>query len=287
MQKTLFRYYPYILFLLFLALQNNVAAQGKIPKGFCIKNIEYELFNNINQLRADYGKPKLQLSASLSYVGSMHVNDLQNNSPDTSICNLSSWSDKGDWTPCCYTKYLHNPDCMWDKPKELTTYTYRGYELVTKMQDEFNADSIINLWSDSKEVLDMILTRGKYAKKKWICAGVGVSDNYISLWFGQRKDKLRKPKICKVINERNDTITTIKASTKKVAYYLIFGSFDNMHDAKDALKSTKNDDFQHSGILEKSNKFRVYLNKYGSMKEIMYAKQQLPYSYREAWILKD
>jgi len=262
-------------------------AQNRLPKNFCINNIEANLFDKINELRLDYGKPKLQLSASLSYVASLHADDLQINNPDTSICNLSSWSDKGDWTPCCYTKYLHNPDCMWAKPKELTPYPYRGYELVVFIQEDFNADTIINLWSDSKEVLDMILTRGSYSKKKWICAGVAVSDNYVSVWFGQRKDKLKEPQICISENAVRDVAPVSVNNSKTNTYYLIFGSFNNLHDAKEACKSIKKDDFSNSDIIEKNNKYRVYLNKYGSMKEAMFAKQQLPFSYREAWILKD
>lgn len=262
-------------------------AQNKLPEDFCINNSEADLFYKINELRIDYGKPKLQLSASLSYVAQLHVNDLQINNPDTSVCNLSSWSGNGDWTPCCYTKYLHNPDCMWDKPKELTPYPYRGYELVVFIQDDFNTDTIINLWSDSKEVLDMLLTRGTYSKKKWICAGVAINDNYVSLWFGQRRDKLKSPEICNVEDIVINELPVTALVSKPNVYYLIFGSFDRLREAKEAWKNMKKDNFEKSDILEKNNKYRVYLNKYGSMKEAMFAKQQLPFSYREAWILKD
>jgi len=270
-----------------LIIPFSASAQKKIPKDFCINSNEAELFKMINQLRVDYGKTKLQLSSSLSYVAKVHVSDLQNNHPDTSICNLSSWSDKGDWTPCCYTKYLHKPNCMWGKPKELTPYPYRGYELVAFIQEDFNTDTIINLWSDSKEVLDMILTRGNYSTKKWVCAGIATSENYVSLWFGQRRDKLKKPDICNIKKQNNDSISTSTATTKPNTYYLIFGSFNNIHDAKEASKKIKADSFLNCDILEKNNKFRIYLNKYSSMKEAMFAKQQLPYLYREAWILKD
>jgi len=275
------------LFISIFVINNSGISQNKIPKNFCINKNDKELFNLINQLRLDYGKSTLQLSSSLSYVAKFHVNDLQINRPDTSICNLSSWSNKGDWTPCCYTKYLHNPDCMWDKPKELTPYPYRGYELVIFIQDDFNTDTIINLWSNSKEVLDMVLTRGNYKSKKWICAGIATSENYVSLWFGQRKDKQKKPEVCNIQEQNNDSTSTITATTKLNTYYLIFGSFDNIHDAKEASKETKAAGFTNSSILVKNNKYRIYLNKYSSMKEAMFAKQQLSYSYREAWIFKD
>ncbi len=273
--------------LLFCFISFALSAQKKLPKNFCIDSTEAKLYNRLNKIRTDYGKPKLQLSASLSYVAGLHVADLQENHPDTSICNLSSWSDKGDWTPCCYTKYLHNPDCMWNKPKELTPYRYRGYEMVTVIRENFNTDTIINLWSDSKDVLDMILTRDNYAKKKWICTGIGISKNYISIWFGQKKDNIKDPKVCNDKGNEDRTDSPIITINKPNTYYLIYGSFNNMHDAKEASKKIKNHNFKNIGIFEKNNKFRIFLDKYSNMKEALFAKQQLTYPYNKAWILKD
>ncbi len=269
-----------------LWMQNVIFAQKSIPKGFCVSNEEAKLADAINLLRIDYGKPKIQFSTSLSYVAKTHTTDLQINHPDTSICNLSSWSDKGNWTPCCYSEYVHKPKCMWDKPKELTPYPYRGYELVMYFEDSFNFDSVINLLSDSKEALDMLLTRGIYEKKKWMCLGAGISDNYVAIWFGQRKDKLKPPHICKKekpIVKNTDSLTKEKSNT----YYLVFGSYDNLHDAKEESAKIKKDNFDNCDILVKNNRFRVYLNKFDSMKEALFAKQQLPPNYKAAWILKD
>lgn len=259
-------------------------SQNKVPADFCVTASEADLFNMVNQLRLDYGKSKMQFSASLSYVAKMHVNDLQNNNPDTSICNLSSWSNNGNWTACCFTKYAHNPDCMWDKPKELTSFPYRGYEMVTLIQGDYNNDTVINLWSNSKNVLDMILARGTYSQKKWICGGIAKSDNYVALWFAQRKDKLGEPEVC---DSKMIVTTDALEERKENVYYLIFGSFSNAHDAKEACRDIKKDNFKDCNILEKKNKFRVYLKKFSSMREAMFAKQQLPYLYKEAWILKD
>jgi|FLOH01.1.fsa_nt_gi hypothetical protein len=295
-QSNLELMYPYnrlsiyykilITILLTITMPFVTLSQKSLPDDFCISRMESVLFENINLLRDDYGMSKLQLSASLSYVANLHVNDLLTNNPDTSVCNLSSWSNKGDWTPCCYTKYLHNPDCMWDKPKELTPYSFRGYELVTFFEEDFNVDSITNLWSDSKETLDMILMRGNYDNKKWICAGVGINENYVSIWFGQRKDRLTEPEVCDkgaIIDSPNSgIIVTNKSNT----YYLIFGSYPSMHDAREDRKKFKID-FADCDILVKNNKYRIYLNKFNSLQEALFAKQQLPFAYREAWILKD
>ena len=276
-----------LLVITIISLSNIVLGQKKIPKEFCLSNDEADLFDMVNQMRVDYEKSQLQLSASLSFVASTHINDLQNNHPDTSICNMSSWSNKGDWTPCCYNKYVHDPNCMWDKPKELTPFPYRGYELITYFEEGFNNDTVINLWSDSKDVLDMILTRGAYSKKRWICGGISIGTNHVSLWFAQRKDSQKSPVICDNNKPSNDTINPITSTNASNVYYLIFGSFPNMHDAREELKKAKDNNFKDSDILVKNDKYRIYLNKYSSLKEAMFAKQQLPYEYNEAWILKD
>jgi hypothetical protein len=257
----------------------------ELPDNFCLTNDEMQLFDKINQLRQSYGKTDLQLSASLSFVAKTHVKDLLDQHPDTSVCNLSSWSNKGNWTACCYNSYVPKPDCMWDKPKELTPYPYRGYEFVSYFDDQFSVDSVINLFSDTKEVLDMILTQQTYDTKKWICCGVGMNDHYVSIWFGQRKDALSVPKSCEGIST-----TAVLAPSNSIAtssYYIIFGSYVNMQIAKEELKKIKKDDFSDAGILNKNGQIRIYLEKYATLKEAMYAKQQLSAKYLDAWILKE
>lgn len=278
-----------ILLALLLLLQSPtmLLGQKQILDDFCMSNDELNLFDRINEIRKDYDKNTIQLSSSLSYVAQLHVNDLETNRPDTSICSYSSWSDHGSWSPCCYNKYVHDPDCMWDKPKELTTYKYRGYEMVTFFEDNFNNDSIVNLWSDSKEVLDMILTQGAYEKKKWICGGLSIGKNYVSLWFGQRRDMQKEPEICDNELRDSDTITTRVNITQPNYYYLIIGSYEDMHSARIGLREIEKDEYSNSGILQGNNKIRLYLSRFNSLKEAMFAKQHLPYKYRDAWILKD
>ena len=159
------KYRAFIILIVMLYSLHNFA-QKDIPADYCINSNEIELFNQLNRLIDEYGKMELELSASLSYVAHVHVNDLLINRPDTSVCNLSSWSGNGDWTACCHNPYVPQQDCMWDKPKELTTYPYRGYELVSYFEDDFTIDSVLKLWSTSKVVLDMILTEHPFSNAK-------------------------------------------------------------------------------------------------------------------------
>jgi hypothetical protein len=268
-----------------LCCHGLLSAQKQVPEDFCVSIEEQLLFDKINLLREDYGKPAIEFSVSLSYVADVHVNDLLLHRPDTSICNLSSWSDKGDWTPCCHNSYVPQQDCMWDKPKELTPYPYRGYELAGYFEDGLTADSVLNLWSSSKPVLDMILTEGHFKQKKWICMGVGFNERYVSVWFGQRSDRLGEPEIC----ISSDTVLSAAVAQDSTAttYYLIIGSFSNMRDAREALRRYTKNGFDQAGTISSDGKIRIYLNKFQNLKEAMYAKQQLPYTYRDAWVYKE
>jgi len=258
-------------------------AQKKLPADFCISSEEMQLFNYINSIREEYGKKPVKLSASLSFVAKTHVKDLLENHPDTSICNLSSWSDKGDWVACCYNAYIPKPECMKKKPTELTPYPYYGYEMAAFFEDDYSLDNLDSIWSDTKQVLDMILTRGDWEKKKWIVAGVGINEHYVSVWFGQRADSQKTPKVCS-----GKEVAAVSLDQKSGQwFYLIIASFSDPADAREALRRTKKSGFNKAGILNNGENHRVFLGKYNSLKEATFMKEKLPPTYRNAWILKN
>lgn len=265
----------------------NTFAQKQLPADFCISTQEKALFDKINELRTLYGKKPLKLSTSLSYVAKVHVEDLLNNNPDTSVCNLSSWSNMGSWTPCCYNPYVLHQDCMWDKPKELTAYPYRGYEIAGYFEESFTADSVLKLWTKEKEVVTVLIAEGEHSTKDWVCAGVGMNGNYVSVWFGQKADGAGAPQICAgkpelaLIPEKNgDTL-------QREVYYLIIASFNNVNEAREAVKKYRKEGYENAGTLKSGEMTRVFLARFDDMKEAMQVKSKLPYAYREAWIYKE
>ncbi len=274
------------IFLTLISFFSIASGQKAVPENFCITLDEQGLMEKLNSLREDYGKTAIEFSKSLSYVAAIHVRDLAEHHPDTSVCNLSSWSDKGDWSPCCHNPYLPKQDCMWDKPKELTAYPYRGYELAGFFEGGLNSDSAMKYWSDNKDALDMILTEGIYGNKKWITMGVAIYKEYVSVWFGQRKDNAGSPKTCDNEEDIPVLLQDKKEKEEQLTYYLIAGSFSDIKDAREALKRFRKSGFEQAGIITGDDLSRVYLGKYQSLKEVMFAKQQLPYTYREAWIFK-
>ena len=122
--------------------------------------------------------------------------------------------------------------------------------------------------------------------------GVGINAHYVSVWFGQRADKVKVPDVC--VDETEAILAGVVATgdqdetvTDNITYYLIFGSFTDVKDAKEAIKRHKKAGFEEAGFIKSDDLTRVFLGKYNSLKEAMYAKQQLPYTYRESWIYKE
>ncbi len=284
--------------MIFTVFGKMLFAQKELPKKLCISSDEYRLYQLINSLRTVNKMPAIDLSASLSHVAHLHVSDLSQNHPDTSICNLHSWSVNGKWIACCYQNYVLKQDCMWDKPKELTPYKYRGYELAYASADEIiHPDSLMMLWLEIPEVQNMLLNRGAYEKKKWLAAGVGIKDGYTVVWFGQVKDKLKTPKVCsgkkavakiekKVEQPKKTDKKTVVINKKTGRFYLIFGSYDRQKEAEKYIKRYFKAGFTNAKIVTSSKKVRISLSDHPDLDSAKAAKAKLSKEYKDAWIIK-
>lgn len=285
--------YFLLLILAWFFVNQNALCQTTSLGTVCMSADEMKLAALINNLRKQNKLPEIPLSVSLTYVAKTHVADLQTNKPDTSICNTASWSDKGRWTPCCFNSYVLKYECMWDKPKELTSYNFRGYELSYFEEGIVNVDSVFKLWNSTSAARDMLLTREGHADKKWLAMGLGLSENYISVWFGQRADPAGRPYKCD--NEKQETFAASFTNEKKdstktstsTKYYIIYGSFNSRADANEAVRRYKNSGLKNVQILEKEGRFRIAIDVHDNLKDAMNAKEKLSSSYPEAWIFKD
>lgn len=255
----------------------------------CLSKEESRLAEMINTLRRKNRQPEIALSASLTIVAKSHVNDLQVNKPDTSICSTASWSNKGNWTPCCFTALAPNFECIWNKPRELTGYNFRGYEIAHFEEGIVLVDSMFSLWAKTPAVLDMLLGRNNHSDKRWASMGIAVGENYVSVWLGQRPDPAGKPGRC--VSDQNLSIqaTDIQntISTKPGKYFLIFASFGNRADANEAVRRFKNTGFPNASILARDGRFRVSINTFNNLKDAMEAREKLLTQYPDIWILKD
>mgnify|MGYP001818555841 CR=1 FL=1 len=279
-----------ILLLLFI----NVSGQKGVPEDFCITDHEYRLYELINAHRIIHGLDAIPLSASLSYVARTHVIDLYTNHPDTSVCNLNSWSDKGEWTACCHNKYIPMEDCIRNKPKELTNYTGEGYELTYAEIMDTHPDTVFRFWKKIDEANSFLLGEGQWEDKSWRAMGVGIYKSYAVLWMGQRKDAAKSPETCSGIKEKVERKTRAETtgnfeviSTATARYYIVIASFQSLEDAKREAKKHLSIEGSDIKILKNNQgQYRISIGDYPNLDAAKQGKSNYIAKFKEAWILE-
>ncbi len=148
---------------------------------------EQELYDLIMEYRASKGLPKIALSPSLTMVAQLHSKDLSENRPDQGKCNGHSWSNKGEWTACCYTSDHAQASCMWDKPKELTSYQFPGYEISCVGGSPLSPENALETWKKSKHHNAVVINKGIW-DTPWKAIGIGMYEGYATVWFGHQAE---------------------------------------------------------------------------------------------------
>lgn len=170
----------------------GTAAHKATPtSSFKLSQAEQELYDLMMADRAKEGLEKIPVSPSLTRVARLHVADLNDNKPDAGECNMHSWSDQGKWTACCYTPDHAQAKCMWDKPKELTSYKGAGFEVSYNHSARATPAGALRSWQGSSGHSNVIMSRGKWAKK-WQAVGIGIGGNFAVAWFGRSADPATK-----------------------------------------------------------------------------------------------
>ncbi len=172
------------IFLFFL-----IVSLSGISSGQSLTEQEQQLYDLVMAYRKKAGLPAIPVSKSLTKVAHMHANDLVKNNPVHGECNLHSWSDQGDWTPCCYTSDHAQARAMWDKPRELTSYTGNGYEISHQHSAMATPEGALKSWQNSSAHDDVIMNRGIWKKHKWQAIGIAIKGNYAMIWFGDLADE--------------------------------------------------------------------------------------------------
>ncbi len=280
----------------FVFLTNNMLSQDLNIDSLCIKENELHLYNLVNKVRIENEEDIIPLSRDLTYIAKLHVGDLTLNHPDTSVCNMHSWSDKGDWIPCCHNIYLPKSECMLMKTQELTEYKGPGYELTFWDTFDAEADSVIALWRSIDVSMDMINNHGNYADLEWRAMGVAISGQYALVWFGAEEDKSELLSLCgsgQQITEEGvvKDISNLKVTgggilSKTETYHIIFGSYNNLTEAEKMVRAYRGADFPESGIIRGDNNFRISLKSYPDLQKARNARDKLGDRYKNAWILK-
>jgi len=183
--------------------------QGKpVPPYFCISAREVYLHRKINDYRQYYNLPPIPLSKSLCYIAALHAKDLLLQQPDQGACNFHSWSDKGPWLPFCYPKDENKKNSVWDKPRELTKYPSKAYEIVYWENNPLIQDTILMVWKMEEYFNNFLLNSGKWQGKTWNAIGIAVYENYACAWFGEIPDPEGEAFVCgsKPVKPQQDTV---------------------------------------------------------------------------------
>ena len=268
----------------------TLIGQDSIPGDFCISEKEYKLYNLINDYRKAMNLEGITLSKTLSYVARRHALDLATNRPDTNTCNFHSWSDKGAWKACCYEKDLKDNSCMTSKPSEITNYKGKAWEIIYWENSNATPERAFEQWRETNIARSLITNFKEWESFDWVTAGFAIYEGFAIAWFGEDEDPEMSVKIC----ETGKTISYKPAKKQEEEeiisqpmnrYYLIFGSFSSLEDAKSELNKYKTEGFKRAKIVAKDEKYRISLADYPDPDLAAQAKKELPAKYKNAWVL--
>jgi uncharacterized protein YkwD len=146
---------------------------------------EEALFQAITEYRKSLGMPKIGRSSNLDLVAQAHAEDLRDN-PPMGNCNMHSWSGRGKGKKCCYTSDHKNPECMWQKPSELSHYKGKGFEIAA--MNTANEVDWLAQWKKSTGHHQVIINAGVWKKMEWKAMGLAIRKPYAVVWFGVEED---------------------------------------------------------------------------------------------------
>jgi hypothetical protein len=300
----------FILPVISLTGQSTVRQGKPVPSGFCIREPEMELYRMINDYRREASLPEIPLSRSLCYVAMLHAKDIYLNHPDQGPCKVHSWSDKGFWLPFCYPRDETKKATVWDKPRELTSYPSRAYEIVYWENNQLVPDTIMMVWETEEYFNSFLKNFGKWQGMNWNAIGIAIYENYACAWFGDAADPEGQAWICGMQPEKEavkqsqtDKPASVQSNTPKVdttshhplvppgpgvapGWYVIVKTNLKKDTAEKLTTSLKTKGFPDASVLDADGKIRVAVfhspDKTAAASALKEAKKEFP----DAWLLK-
>lgn len=174
----------------------------------CLSAAEAELSGLIDAYRKERGLLPLAKSKSLTLVAKWHAFDLEVNGAakmkddQGQPCGFHSWSDRGGdrWTKLCYSADRGAAEKMWAKPREVSGGRYRssGYENIYYNSDKkkLAPGRVMEFWKDRKDESEVMRQEGAWAVVGLRSMGIGISDHYVVVWFGEEVDRDGEVSVC-------------------------------------------------------------------------------------------
>ena len=257
----------------------------------CAENEEVQLYELLTEYRRINSLPPIPISKSLSYVARVHAMDLSFNRPDFGGCNPHSWSDKGDWNACCYARDDKRLDCMTRKPRELTAYRAKAWEIVYEGGEKARAMDAFELWKEIGLTRDYILNQGKWVKS-WQAIGIGFYENYACVWFGEGDDGEKVylscgPDAIDLNRPPEEAVPEANIITTKIsAYHIIAGSLNSLEKATQEVARMRGMGYPNTSIIPSGHNFRISIISFPSEAEAQQSLRSIHEVLPDAWVLK-
>jgi len=147
-----------------------------------------DLEKKINAERRRMGFPDLLCDPHMRYTANQHLKNAEEagfngfNHYDSN-CNLHSWF--GDYS-CCYRRDHSNPNCMWDKPYELSKWDKRdGFEISAAHSAGMSPAKAFSQWKNSAGHYAVFIPTGS-SWRNIKTVGCGWSNNLAHCWFAMK-----------------------------------------------------------------------------------------------------
>lgn len=293
------RYLNSISLLLLLLLSLNGSGQVTHPSLFkehCATEDETALYNLISEYRRINNLPAIPFSRSLSYLARLHATDLSANRPDFGGCNPHSWSARGAWKPFCYARDPNRVQLMNEKPKEITGYKGKGWEMVYSSGEEARAAEAFDLWISLDVTKDYLLNTGKWLKP-WKAIGIGFFGDYACVWFGDTDDVEKGYGLCGAEPAEGSagSVPGTEETTKQAPagdtngsnkFLIITGSLNSQEKADQEAERLRKAGYPQARVVASANVFRISLMEFKTEPEAQTALNNLRNKFNGAWILK-
>ena len=291
-----FRWFFILLMLTVLTLP-RVYGQGKVlpeKDSLCASAEEVKLFLLINEHRRTHNVPPLPLSRSLSYVARVHAMDLTQYRPDFGECNLHSWSSNGTWTACCYATDKDRIKCMTEKPRQLTNYKFKAWEMAYEAGEPARAVDALDLWVAIGVTNDYLLNTGKWIKP-WKALGIAIYGEYAIVWFGEGDDpeldyfECGKTEInlARLNTEGQASMVTPQSpDADNKRFHIITGSLNNLEKANREVSRLRTLGYNETRLMVAGNHFRISIKSFDSEIEAQKQLNALNAIFPDAWVLK-
>lgn len=285
-----------LMMMVILALSRGYGQDAVLPvmDSLCATPEEYKLFQLINDHRRIHNAPPLPLSRSLSYVARAHAMDLTLYRPDFGDCNLHSWSDNGKWTPCCYATDEARIKCMTGKPRELTEYKTRAWEMAYEAGEPARAVDALDLWVAIGVTNDYLLNTGRWTKP-WQAMGIAIYGEYALVWFGEGDDPEAEYFVCgqsglnlaRLNSTGQPETKTLQNSGNGVkVYHLIIGSLNSLEKANQEVSRLRAKGYNDARLLVFGSHFRISLKSFNTETAAQNELNALQNLFPGAWVLK-